>query len=93
MADWARRGTIVMPEWSPMTVKLVSPGLVNLRVDKKGDARTTSRVVIPYTFVGLNLLAFFRTSATIEMVEFMGSMYIKINRGIKYSARERMDWR
>ena len=43
------------------------------------DARTTSRVVTPKSFLGLNTLCAFRTSATIGTVELTGLEMTRIN--------------
>lgn len=65
---------MVTPEWPPTTVTMVSAGSVDFTVARNREARTTSRVVIPYSFAGLYLPAFLRTSATIGTVEFTGSI-------------------
>ena len=45
--DWERRGTMVTPEWPPMTVILASSVETFLTSETKREARTTSRVVTP----------------------------------------------
>lgn len=71
-ADCERRGTIVAPLWPPMTVIGVSFGFAFVIAARKRAARTTSRVVTPNKWSGLNTPALSRVAATIGTVELTG---------------------
>jgi hypothetical protein len=77
---WLKRGTMVCPEWPPMTGMVSLEGFDSpVMLATKVSARTTSRVVTPKSFLASNTPAAFRTSAAMGTVEFTGLEMTKTN--------------
>jgi hypothetical protein len=83
---WLNNGMIVLPEWPPKTGIVMSAGDPEVISAVNVDARTTSSVVTPKSFLGLNTLWDLRTSATMGTVELTGLEMTRINAFGQYVA-------